>query len=84
MRNAHRDSRYQHPKTTQPDAKAALTEIWNAEDEEHAQQAAKALEDAYGAKWPNASVIQHVLCWFRRSLLGRTEAPWPPSDPSPT
>lgn len=42
------------PKSAQPGAKAALTEIWNAEDKDHAQQAAKAFADAYGAKWPKA------------------------------
>jgi transposase-like protein len=43
------------PKSAQPGAKAALAEIWNAEDKEHAQQAAKAFADAYGAKWPKAA-----------------------------
>jgi len=42
------------PKSAQPGAKAALAEIYNAEDREHAAQAAKAFEAAYGAKWPKA------------------------------
>lgn len=32
------------PKSAQPGAKAALTEIWNAEDREYAEQAVKAFE----------------------------------------
>lgn len=35
-------------------AKAALAEIFNAEDKEHALAAAKAFEADYGAKWPKA------------------------------
>jgi putative transposase len=42
------------PKSTQPGAKAALSEIWNAEDREHAEQAAKRFHADYGAKWPKA------------------------------
>jgi putative transposase len=42
------------PKSAQPGAKAALAEIWNAEDREHAEAAARAFEAAYGAKWPKA------------------------------
>ncbi len=42
------------PKSAQPDAKAALAEIYNAEDREHAQKAVKAFEVDYGAKWPKA------------------------------
>ena len=42
------------PKSAQPGAKAALAEIWNAEDREHAEQAVKAFECDYGAKWPKA------------------------------
>ena len=36
-------------------AKAALAEIYNAEDRDHALKAAKAFEDLYGAKWPKAA-----------------------------
>ena len=43
------------PKSAQPGAKAALAEIWNAEDREHAQAAAKAFADEYGVKWPKAA-----------------------------
>jgi transposase-like protein len=42
------------PKSAQPAAKAALAEIWNAEDKEHAQDAVKAFATAYGAKFPKA------------------------------
>jgi putative transposase len=43
------------PKSAQPGAKAALAEIYNAEDREHALKAAKAFEADYGAKWPKAA-----------------------------
>ncbi len=43
------------PKSAHPGAKAALAEIYNAEDREHAVKAAKAFEDLYGAKWPKAT-----------------------------
>ncbi len=42
------------PKSAQPGAKAALAEIWNAEDREHAEAAVKAFEGDYGTKWPKA------------------------------
>ncbi|MGL5825024.1 MAG: IS256 family transposase [Nocardioides sp.] len=42
------------PKSAHPSAKAALAEIYYAEDKDHAQQAAKAFAEAYGAKWPKA------------------------------
>jgi transposase-like protein len=42
------------PKSAQPGAKAALAEIYNAEDRDHALKAAKAFADLYGAKWPKA------------------------------
>jgi transposase-like protein len=42
------------PKSAQPGAKAALAEIYNAEDREHALAAAKAFAADYGAKWPKA------------------------------
>jgi transposase-like protein len=42
------------PKSAHPGAKAALAEIYNAEDREHALKAAKAFEADYGAKWPKA------------------------------
>lgn len=43
------------PKSAQPGAKAALAEIWNAEDKEHATIAAKAFAADYGTKWPKAT-----------------------------
>ena len=43
------------PKSAHPGAKKALTEIWNAEDREHAEQAATAFAELYGAKWPKAT-----------------------------
>lgn len=43
------------PKSAQPDAKAALMQIWNAEDKDHAAKAATAFAEAYGAKWPKAA-----------------------------
>ena len=42
------------PKSAQPGAKAALAEIWNAEDKGHAEQAVRAFAADYGAKWPKA------------------------------
>jgi transposase-like protein len=42
------------PKSAQPGARAALAEIYNAEDREHALKAAKVFADLYGAKWPKA------------------------------
>jgi putative transposase len=32
-----------------------LAEIWNAEDKEHAEHAARAFADDYGTKWPKAA-----------------------------
>ncbi|MGH2970060.1 MAG: IS256 family transposase [Solirubrobacteraceae bacterium] len=43
------------PKSAHPGAKAALAEIYNAEDRDHAVKAAKAFADLYGAKWPKAA-----------------------------
>jgi transposase-like protein len=43
------------PKSAHPGAKAALAEIYNAEDREHAHTAAKAFADLYAAKWPKAA-----------------------------
>ena len=43
------------PKSAQQGAKAALAEIWNAEDREHAETAAKAFAADYGVKWPKAA-----------------------------
>ena len=43
------------PKSAQPGAKAALAEIWNAEDKDHAMAAARAFAADYGVKWPKAA-----------------------------
>ncbi|MEI6736646.1 MAG: transposase, partial [Actinomycetes bacterium] len=43
------------PTSAQPGAKAALAEIWQAEDKDHALTAVKRFEEAYGAKWPKAT-----------------------------
>ena len=42
------------PKSAHPGAKAALAEISQAEDKDHARKAARAFADLYGAKWPKA------------------------------
>ena len=42
------------PKSAQPAAKAAIAEIYNAEDKEHAAKAVRAFEWQYGAKFPKA------------------------------
>jgi transposase-like protein len=43
------------PKSAHPGAKKALAEIWGAEDKNHARQAAKAFDAAYGVKFPKAA-----------------------------
>ncbi len=50
------------PKSAHPGAKAALAEIYNAEDRDHAPKAIKAFEDLYGAKWTKAvaKITDHV------------------------
>lgn len=42
------------PKSAHPGAKAALAEIYNAENKDHALAAAKAFAADYGTKWPKA------------------------------
>jgi putative transposase len=42
------------PKSAHPGAKAALAEIYNAENQRQAQMAAKRFADLYGAKFPKA------------------------------
>lgn len=42
------------PKSAHPAAKKHLAEIWNAEDREHAERAAKEFQTTYGAKYPKA------------------------------
>jgi transposase-like protein len=50
------------PKSAHPGAKAALAEISQAEDKDHAVKAAKAFADLYGAKWPKAvaKITEHL------------------------
>jgi transposase-like protein len=50
------------PKSAHPSAKAALAEIYNAEDRGHALKAVKTFAADYGAKWPKAvaKIIDHV------------------------
>jgi transposase-like protein len=43
------------PTSAEYGAKAALAEIWQAEDKAHAEAAAKAFAAEYGAKWPKAA-----------------------------
>jgi putative transposase len=47
------------PKSAQPGAKAALAEIWNAEDREHAEAAARSFVAEYGTKWPKGGREDH-------------------------
>ncbi len=50
------------PKSVHPGAKAALAEIYNAEDKDHAHTAAKVFAGLYGAKWPKAvaKITEHL------------------------
>jgi putative transposase len=50
------------PKSAHSGAKAALAEIYNAEDRDHALNAVKAFEADYGAKWPKAvaKITEHT------------------------
>jgi transposase-like protein len=50
------------PKSAHPGAKAALAEIFNAEDKDNARKAAGAFQAAYGAKWPKATakITEHL------------------------
>jgi transposase-like protein len=43
------------PKSAQPGAKAALAEIYNAEDRQHALVAVRTFADLYAVKWPKAA-----------------------------
>jgi transposase-like protein len=47
------------PKSAHPGAKAALAEIYNAEDKDHAMTAAKAFAADYCAKWPKGRRQDH-------------------------
>jgi hypothetical protein len=73
-------------------AKAALAEIWNAEDTEHAEAAAKVFAADYGTKWPKAAAkiadnldvllefydysAEH---WIHLRTTNRSSRPSPPS-----
>ena len=50
------------PKSVHPGAKAALAEIYNAEDRDHALSAIKAFEADYGDTWPKAvaKITEHT------------------------
>jgi transposase-like protein len=50
------------PKSAHPGAKAALAEIYQAEDRAQALAAAKAFEAGYGTKWPKAvaKITEHL------------------------
>ena len=41
--------------SAQPGAKGRAREVWNAEDREHSEAAAKAFAGEYGTKWPKAA-----------------------------
>ena len=57
------------PKSAHPGARKALTDIWNAEDKNHARASAKAFEAAYGAKFPKATAkitddLEQLLAFY--------------------
>lgn len=57
------------PKSAQAGAKAALGEIWNAEDRAHAEKAARRFAADYGAKWPKAAAkitddLEELLAFY--------------------
>jgi hypothetical protein len=61
------------PKSAHPGAKAALAEIYNAEDAEHARTAVTTFEADFGTKWPKAvvKITEDLECW--------SSTPTPPS-----
>jgi transposase-like protein len=69
------------PKSAHPGAKAALAEIWGAEDKTHAQVAAKRFTAAYGAKFSKATAkvtddLDELLAFYDyRPSTGCTCAP---------
>jgi hypothetical protein len=74
------------PKSAHPGAKAALAEIYNAEDRDHALKAVKAFEADYGAKWAKAvaEITEHVDVLLARLSIGSTCVPRTRSSrPSP-
>jgi putative transposase len=57
------------PKSIQPLARKMLAEIRDAEDREHARDAAKAFDNEFRAKWPKAADkirddLDQLLCFF--------------------
>jgi transposase-like protein len=57
------------PKSAHPGAKKALAEIWNAEDKQHALDAVRAFDAAYGAKFPKAAIkitddVEELLAFY--------------------
>jgi len=68
------------PKSAHPGAKAALAEIYNAQEKDHALTAAKAFEDLYGAKWPKATakITDHLEGLLHDQVTGWVTRPeWP-------
>ncbi|MEU2007230.1 transposase [Rhodococcus sp. NPDC019627] len=67
------------PRFAQPGAKAALAEIWNAKEKEHARAAAKTFADDYTSKCTKATakVTDHlnVLLAFSSMTVGRALDP---------
>ena len=81
------------PKSAQSGAKAALAEIWNAEDREHTEKAARAFVADYGTKWPKAAAkitddLDVLLAfydypaehWIHLRTTNPIESTSPPSD----
>jgi transposase-like protein len=57
------------PKSAHPGAKKALAQIWNAEDKQHALDAVRAFDAAYGAKFPKAAIkitddVEELLAFY--------------------
>ncbi len=69
------------PKSAHPGAKKTLAEIWNAEDKDHAEQAAKRFAVDHGLKWPKAAAkitddLKVLLAFYDyRPSTGSTYAP---------
>ena len=64
------------PSPPQPGAKAALAEIYNAEDREHAVTAAEAFQAGYGVKWPKAAakITDDLDVLKRPNRVGRAQS----------
>ncbi|MEU6325285.1 transposase [Streptomyces sp. NPDC047009] len=58
------------PKSTQPGAKNALQEIYNAQDRNHNEKAVKAFEKAHGSKWRKA--VKKIIGDLANSLPSTT------------